>query len=262
MKILKYTLTYVVSFTAILLILSSPSCISLPPDILCPLPDDVATSLNDKILESVCMISTDISYGSGTLIEKTLQPDDTYLCRVLTAAHVILDDDDKLTPDIYVVFFDKGENAMFYPVEAEAYDVGLDLALLKFSCKSIDAKVSKILSRTIQLSQGDHVFSAGCGKFEIPYVADGRVVKYGPVANNIYGLIIDSKDYLTICGPTIYGNSGGAVFYRLGDDYVIAGVIDKLHVAYGQPIYTLGYCIPSSEIIDWFRRLKMNHLCD
>jgi hypothetical protein len=238
----------------------------VPPDVLAPQDPDSA-SVRSHVLESVCMVETGLGYGSGTLIEATVDPNGVYTYSILTACHVIIAEDGvSYRPFIRVKFFnsssvedDEVDSAY---ATVESVDIAKDLAILVVKTKRrFTARVAKILPTQIVLEQAVHVLTVGCGNFRRPYLADGRVVGRKFVVYQVAECSYARYESLFVVGPTIYGNSGGAVFVRIGDEYYLAGVVGAIAVRPdGDPIWTQGFSVPHTTVSSYLSTVGLQHL--
>jgi len=138
-------------------------------------------------------------------------------------------------------------------VEAEivAYDRDEDLALLHLRSSQAPPAVASLYPRGEEgkLRIGMPVFCVGAGLGEPP------VTTYGILSQ--FGREIEHKEYWLSTAPSIYGNSGGALF--LADTLEMLGVPARLAVMGGflggsDAITHLSFAIPVTRIYDFLEQ--------
>lgn len=127
-----------------------------------------------------------------------------------------------------------------------AYMKELDLALLKLNTmKRADFVVNMFPKdeHRKRLRVFNEVYAVGCGMGHPPVATLGQL--------NGFDDIIDNQPYICSSAPTIFGNSGGALY--LADSGEFIGVPSRITVAgsmfgAGSPITHLSYAIPIWQI--------------
>jgi hypothetical protein len=227
-------------------VLSFASCVSLfqisscalnykAPDIL--LPDSDVDTLRD-IIPSCVKVVTDKGYGSGIVVGYQ-KVEGKYKIYVLTAKHVT---DDSAV--IGVIWFRGASPIQLKNATLELSDETLDQSILSYVADEPPAMVASLLDT--RLEEGTHVYTLGCGNLGYPYIADARVSGY-------------SGGDLVVCGPVIYGHSGGGCLVIIKGKLYVAGTISRLGNYNGREVWTLGLCAPVSETVKWLE-IKGQHI--
>jgi S1-C subfamily serine protease len=222
-----------------------------------------------NLLYPTVRVRTEKSGGSGTIIYSEMEPDPDYEgvheTYVLTNCHVINDNikvekkwstllkrevkTDVLT-DCTVETFDfeydsweSGHSA--YKGEIMCYDKDMDLALLKIKAGKKFEYVAKMFpkdehKKRLRMFMG--LYAVGCGMGHPPLATQGNLTGFSD--------IIDNYPYWLSSAPTIYGNSGGAVF--LEDTLEFIGIPSRIAVSIrgfsADAITHLSYFIPIVSI--------------
>lgn len=133
-----------------------------------------------------------------------------------------------------------------YKGEIMCYDIDMDLALLKIkSGKEFDyvAKMFPKDEHKKRLRMFMDLYAVGCGMGHPPLATKGNLT-------GGFGDIIDNHPYWLSSAPTIYGNSGGAVF--LADTYEFVGIPSRIAVNISgfsaDAITHLSYFIPITSV--------------
>lgn len=225
---------------------------------------------HEKVLYPTVRVRTDRAGGSGTIVYCEPVPEGSekegYETYVLTNCHVINDNikvekkwstllkrevKTDVLADCTVEVFDfeyesweSGHSA--YKAAIECYDKDIDLALLRIkSMKKFDyvATVFPKDEHKKRLRMFMDVYAVGCGLGHPPIVTQGNLT--GGFAD-----IIDNYPYWLSTAPTIYGNSGGALF--LVDTHEFIGIPSRIAVSMAgfsaDAITHLSYFIPITSI--------------
>ena len=93
-----------------------------------------------------------------------------------------------------------------------AYDNEEDLALLKLRSDNTVEHIAELYprNRESELRVGMKVIAVGAGMGEPPVQTEGLLSQFG--------MEIDRREYWLNSAPTIYGNSGGALFLFISWD--------------------------------------------
>jgi S1-C subfamily serine protease len=135
-----------------------------------------------------------------------------------------------------------------------AHDKAHDLALLKLRTARKFDHVARLLPTDAEVHIFQRVWAVGCSLLHPPVVTEG-IVDY-------LDELIDRKLYWMGSAPIIYGNSGGAVFLRHGDDYCFVGVPSRLSVSGFQAVTHMGYFVPIPRIRRWLTDERLTFLTD
>ena len=134
-----------------------------------------------------------------------------------------------------------------------AYDRTIDLALLKSrDVENLVPYVAKIAAADTPLVLFEEVWAVGAGLGQPPFPTQGML-------SNLDTRISGDR-YIFSSAPIIFGNSGGALFYRTKDGYEVIGVPAKMSGAYGTPISHMAYSIPHESIHLFLKNNEMEWL--
>jgi len=217
--------------------------------------------------------------GSGTIIYSAGGGEDDYSTYVLTNHHVVdglIKVEDYWDPVLqreakrdvrglpYVELFtyrweSRAVGATSVEAEIVAYDEDEDLALLHLRSGRKAPAVATLYPRGKErdLRIGMPVFCVGAGLGEPP------VTTYGILSQ--FGREIDHQEYWLSTAPSIYGNSGGALF--LADTLEMLGVPARLAVMGGflggsDAITHLSFAITITRIYDFLERQCFRFIYD
>ena len=223
---------FVLSFASCISILQISSCALnyKAPDIL--LPDADVDALRD-IIPSCVKVVTDAGYGSGIIVGYQ-EINGKYKIYVLTAKHVT-----DGCPDIIVILYKGSNPTQFEAATLEAENATLDQSILSYVADTPPTTVASLLD--VPLEEGTHVYTLGCGNLGYPYIADARISGY-------------SRGDLVVCGPVIYGHSGGGCLVVMKGKLYIAGTISRLGSYNGKEVWTLGLCAPIPNTVKWLEK--------
>jgi len=221
---------------------------------------------HEKMLYPTVRVRTTKAGGSGTVIySKPVPGEEGYESYVLTNNHVI-DDCVKvekkwsgllkrevktdILSECTVEFFDfeyGSWEAGHRSVNAEimAYEKDMDLALLKLKTERKVDFVADMFPKgkhKERLKMFQKLYAIGCGMGHPPLATQGNLTGFTD--------IIDNYPYWLSSAPTIFGNSGGAVF--LADTMEYIGIPSRIAVAVlgfsADAITHLSYFIPIISI--------------
>lgn len=139
-----------------------------------------------------------------------------------------------------------------------AYDPEEDLALLRLRSSDPINSVAALYPRgkEIALRVGMEVIAAGAGMGYAPVQTEGILSQFGQE--------IDRREYWLNTAPSIFGNSGGALFLK--DTFELIGVPSRITVAsYGfsaDAITHLGFAIPITRIYGFLEDQKFRFIFD
>jgi len=138
------------------------------------------------------------------------------------------------------------------PADIVAWDAQKDLALLRLNDIEQAPYFTQLMPRAdYEKCNGvyifDRVFAVGCGLGEEPVTAEGRIAQFDQT--------IDNMPYLLSTAPTIFGNSGGAVFHQESGNLI--GISARIAVVLlglgGDAITHMSYSIPTTTIHDFLK---------
>jgi len=232
---------------------------------------------HEKILVPCVRVRAGIAGGSGTVLYSGSNEEGGYSTYVLTNHHVVdnlIKVDKKwstllkrdVKTDVFgipnVEFFkwryeSRVVGAQSIEADIVTYDADEDLALLKI--RSDDKYVAATLypkgkERDLRLTMP--VMAVGAGLGEPPVVTGGFLTQFGRE--------IDNKEYWLQTAPTIYGNSGGAVF--LQDGYEFIGVPARIAVTMQgfspDAITHLSFIVPVTRVYEFLEAQLFRHVYD
>lgn len=218
--------------------------------------------------------------GSGTVIHcKPEDPDvhpDEFETLVLTNHHVIEDlievkeDWDsalqrkryrEFRSPAYVEFFEFKRHSRVVSTNGKearivAWDDKLDLALLRLETIAEIDWIARLCSAE-QFDRGifafDRVFTVGAALGEDPVVTEGHVAQFDRK--------IDAEPYLLTTAPSIFGNSGGAVY--LADTEELIGVPARIAVTgFSSAVTHLSYSIPIPTLYRFLEEKDFQYIYD
>lgn len=222
---------------------------------------------HEKMLYPTVRVRTDKAGGSGTVIYSKPLPgeENKYETYVLTNCHVISDNirvekkwstllKREVKMDILsecsVEFFnfeygswESGQST--YKSEIMCYDKEMDLALLRLKTEKKIDYVATLFPKgqhkeKLRMFMG--LYAIGCGLGHPPLATQGNLTGFND--------IIDNYPYFLSSAPTIYGNSGGAVFLEETCEFI--GVPSRVAVSMSgfstNAITHLSYFIPVMSI--------------
>lgn len=226
---------------------------------------DTALDLHNRILYPSVRVRATKSMGSGTLVycklEDPKRPDE-YETLVLTNHHVIEDlikvKDDwdstagrkrfrEFREPAIIEFFEYKHHSRVTSkngkeAEIVAWDDKVDLALLRLEAIAEFGPVAVLADRE-RMDRGlyafDEVYCVGCALGEDPVITHGQL--------SGFDCKIEAHPYLLHTAPSIFGNSGGALY--LEETRELIGVPARIAVTgYSQAITHMSYAIPTTTI--------------
>jgi len=137
-----------------------------------------------------------------------------------------------------------------------AWDDKLDLALLRLETVAEMAFIAKLCPAE-RFERGifafDRVFTVGAALGEDPVVTEGRIAQFDRK--------IDAEPYLLTTAPSIFGNSGGAVY--LAETEELIGVPARIAVAgFGSAVTHLSYSIPITTVYRFLEEKDFQYVFD
>lgn len=216
--------------------------------------------------------------GSGTVIFSEQNDNGEYSTYLLTNHHVV-DGSISVKKEWSTLLKRERKMDYFEPVDAHffeymwesrnvggntkkceivAYDPNEDLALLKLRDTREVPAVASMFPRDEEkkLKVGMPVVAVGAGLGAPPVQTEGVLSQFG--------IDIDRKEFWLQTGPTIYGNSGGALFLR--DTYELIGVPARIAVTLSgfssDAITHLSFAIPITRIYDFLEEQRFRFIFD
>ena len=240
--------------------------------------------MHERTLYPTLRVTADRATGSGTIIysaERT-EPDEDgelgFSTYVLTNHHVIASAirvEKKFDPLkgadvtrdyrdlVRVEAFDyKNLSSITSRTTAEAevvaYNALRDLAVLRLQTNQQFPYVAKL--RPAKEAKSVHIYDpivvVGCGLGQPPFPT------FGAVSGK--GVIIDYCEYWMGSAPSVFGNSGGAVF--LAETLELIGVPSRISITGGMfssaPVTHMGYFCPPNEIVKFLADQGLTFLFD
>jgi S1-C subfamily serine protease len=245
--------------------------------------DEKLKEKHERLLYPTVRVRTDKAGGSGTVVYCEPVPEKSheegYETYVLTNCHVINDNirvekkwstllkrevKTDVLADCTVEMFDfeygsweSGHSA--YKAEIMCYDKDMDLALLKLRTNRKFDYVAKVFPKDDhkkRLRMFMDVYAVGCGMGHPPLATQGNLTGFTD--------IIDNYPYWLSTAPTIYGNSGGALY--LAETYEFIGIPSRIAVNMGgfsaDAITHLSYFIPITSIYSFLEDQVFHFLFD
>ena len=232
--------------------------------------DDTNLALHHEALYPTIRVRAHQAMGSGTIVfcgERAEADEDGeygYSTYALTNHHVVADAirvEKTFDPQLgkYItkdyrdlvqveVFSYKNRSTITARTTAEAeimaYHAKRDVALLRLKTNQEFSHVAKILptEKAREVHIFDKLFIVGCGLGQPPFPTSGMLTGKD--------VMIDYYPYWQTSAPSIYGNSGGAVF--LGRTIELMGIPSRISVSgtmFARDAIThIGYFCPPSEI--------------
>lgn len=237
------------------------SAAELPPDI---------KKKHEQMLYPVVRVTSGDVAGSGTIIYSEDRGDgcQTY---VLTNHHVIenaikittvwssllqadvkRESNDEVKVEIFR--YTEGSRQDFADscsAEIVAHSKEHDLALLRLKTTRKLDFVAKFPSET-QFYIFQPIWAIGCS-LRLPPVATEGIITY-------MDGVIDQKLYWSGSASIVYGNSGGAVYTKFGDNYYFIGVPTRVSGAGWQIFPHMGWFAPLPRIKEWITDEKLDFL--
>ncbi len=216
-------------------------------------------------LRSCARVQTPKTGGSGTVIYTAKNSQGTHSTYVLTNEHVVDDSiqfktrwspilrrdvKDQVLGTVGVHFFQyrweqRAVGATGVEADIMAYDKDEDIALLKLRVDNPAEAVAHLFPKGTEtnLRPGMSVIAIGAALGEPPIITEGILSRFGRE--------IDNREYWIQTAPTIFGNSGGAVFLKETEQFIgIPAMIAVQMVGFGgsDAITHLSYIVPVTRI--------------
>lgn len=239
---------------------------------------DVYAKRHKELLLPCVRVRADSAGGSGTVIYSAENDDGEFSSYVLTNHHVVaglikvekkwssllqreIKADVLGIPEVH--FFEyrwKSRATGGRTVEADivAYDPDEDLALLHLRSDAPPPSVARLYphGKESDLKITMPVYAIGAGLGEPPVTTSGALAQFGRE--------IENREFWLSTAPTIFGNSGGALF--LAETHELIGVPSRIAVnalGYTQDAIThLSFAIPISRIYEFLDRQHFRFIYD
>lgn len=202
--------------------------------------------------------------GSGTVLYSAPNAIGTYSTYILTNHHVVEGNlkiekrwsallrrevKTDVASTVHAHFFDyiwdsRAIGGRSVQADIVAYDKDEDLALLKTRTETPAPAVARLYpcGKEKDLRVGMQVLTVGAGMGEPPVITSGMLSQFGRE--------IDNREFWLNTAPSIFGNSGGAMF--LADTHELLGVPARISVFFSfagmQAVTHLSYAIPITRI--------------
>lgn len=235
-------------------------------------------SRHREMLLPVVRVRANNAGGSGTIIYSEPDADGEYSTYVLTNHHVVdglikveekwstllkknVKMDVMSTAEVQQFTYryqSRAVGASSIDADVVAYDKEEDLALLHLRAGAKPPAVAKLFpmghENKLRLSAG--VFAVGAGLGESPVITDGMLAGFGREMEN--------REFWISTAPTIFGNSGGALF--LASTHELIGVPARVAVTMAgfsaAPITHLSYAIPITRVYKFLEDQMFNFIFD
>lgn len=202
--------------------------------------------------------------GSGTIIFSAPNSRGGYSTYVLTNEHVV---DNNITIEkrwhpvlkrnvekeilgtVEVHFFNyrweqRAVGMSAVDADIAAWDKEEDLALLKLRSDAVAPAAARLYPKDKEsgLKIGEHTLAIGAALGEAPVLTVGRLSQFGRE--------IENREFWLQTAPTIFGNSGGAVFLEDTEEFIgVPARIPVLLMGFGADAIThLSYMIPITRV--------------
>ena len=232
-----------------------------------------------KLVAQPCVrIRTPKAGGSGTVIYSRENGDGEYSTYILTNHHVVencikiekewsalLRSERKIDKfeTVHAHFFtyrwgSRSTGGMDVQSDIMCYDKEEDLALVRLRSEDSVPAVAQLFPRGEEkrLRVGMPVVAVGAGLGEPPVQSGGFLSQFGRE--------IDRREFWLSTAPTIFGNSGGALF--LADTYEFIGVPARIAVAIlgfsADAITHLSYAIPITRVYQFLEDQRFRFIYD
>lgn len=226
-----------------------------------------ADNLHQQVLYTQVRVRAEKAGGSGTVVYSE-RAGDYYSTYILTCHHVIdsairveskwdplvgRDRKQEMRQPVFVEFFrydavPHGKPPLTSGATAEivAYNARHDMALLHVQLAQRPVVAPLLPPGAVKsIVIGSPVVAVGCALLHDPILTTGIVTHQGDV--------MDYADYWMSNAQIIFGNSGGGMFARLGEEYSFIGIPSRVDVAgWSGPITHLGYFSPISRVYQFF----------
>lgn len=151
----------------------------------------------------------------------------------------------------------RGTGARSIQSDIVCYDKNEDLALLKLrDGAGVAAAELYPKEQETALRIGMKVICIGAALGEEPVQTEGILSQFGQE--------IDRREYWLHTAPSIYGNSGGAMFLK--DTYQMIGVPARIAVTVSgfsiDPITHLSYCVPITRVYKFLEQQRFRFIYD
>ena len=228
---------------------------------------------HEQMLYPVVRITTGDSAGSGTIIYSEDRGDgcQTY---ILTNHHVIdgaikvatewssllqtdvkRERNDEVKVEVFrYINGSRQDFADSCQAEIVAHDKNHDLALLRLKTVRKLDYVAKLPPDGVQYHIFQPIWAIGCSLRQPPVATEG-IITY------LDGLI-DNKLYWSGSASIVYGNSGGAVYTKVGDDYYFIGIPSRVSGTGFQIFPHMGWFVPLPRLKQWLMDEKLTFLLD
>ncbi len=209
-----------------------------------------------SMISPTVRISCGMEVGSGTIVYSKLDGDGLIHNYAFTALHVVSENFSSKASPISVVNFDRFGNES-QSFSAKLIDVNeKDLALIEFVSDDVLPHASLMpRSRVGELEVFDSVYALGC---PLGYAV---MPSFGELSSKSKAL--GGENYWMINAPTIFGNSGGGIYYAETSELI--GVLTRVS-AYNNFINIavphMGILVPIHDVYSWLEESRLQFIYD
>lgn len=238
--------------------------------------DDNLGSHAEQVMKPLVRVKTSMASGSGTVLySEDREKSGEFRTFILTNHHVVGDaihvrkkwdnltgswiyteENEQVTVELFT-YLRNGKTVTSLPIKADivAYKAEEDLALLELDYPVQVMYVAEIIpDEHLPIKMLQEVWAVGSSLGVDPIATNGHIMDLE--------FLIERKTYIMASAEIIYGNSGGAVFTRIGDKYYFVGVPSRIRVNRGQALTHMGYFIPPERVKSFFKTQKLDFLLD
>lgn len=200
-----------------------------------------------QLMSPIVRVRAPQSTGSGTLLFGEFVLTNYHVVANAIAADGPFQRWDQVCVELF--FYGPAGQVEVQGVEAHivACDPSQDLALLKLHTSEVGLSCAALLPEDMELELLQEVWAVGCALGDDPICTRGHIMDLD--------VQIDGESYLLISSQIIYGNSGGALFVKVGDRMYLTGVPSRVRVmGNGQALPYMAYAITPARIWEFLRR--------
>jgi S1-C subfamily serine protease len=219
--------------------------------------DAVAPGDYGALLAPTVKISSKSDVGSGTVIYSD-KKGDRYVSYVLTAHHIVEQNYDPKTPlPLEVVSFREGRKVREESGIVVSVSPQLDLALIEVESDRPYEATAKLIApeKIAAVKLYSRVNAIGCPLGYAPIPTSGELTSKSKV--------LDGQSYWMINAPTIFGNSGGAIY--LSETHEMIGVLSRIS-AYKNLIDVavphMGIVTSMNDVYSWLEHEHYQYVVD
>ncbi len=242
-------------------------------------PDEIK-ELHERVLYPAVRVKPEKAGGSGTVIYSRVNPEnpDDYETFVLTNHHVVegaistkeawdsvlkKQTKKEYMAPVSVELFDyvyesTVDSSKAYKADVVAYDQAHDMAIVKLdSPRKVDniaILLAKGKAREVKLFS--NVWLCGCSLLHDPFASPGTITCLRE--------IIENKDYMMANAPSIFGNSGGAVYLAETKEFLgMPSRITTMQLGFGIDVLTfMGFFTHPKRLYEFLDEQEFKFIYD